>query len=83
MNLYLISQDANTGYDTYDSAVVCAETEEEARLIHPSFYGENWNGIEEGSFGTWTNSINVKVALIGKAVEGITKRVILSSFNAG
>ena len=25
MNLYFISQDVNNGYDTYDSAVVCAD----------------------------------------------------------
>lgn len=33
MNLYLISQDVNNDYDTYDSAVVAAESEEEARGI--------------------------------------------------
>ena len=36
MKLYLISQDVNDGYDTYDSAVVAAESEEDARSIHPS-----------------------------------------------
>lgn len=36
MNLYLISQTENIGYDTYDSAVVCAESEEEAKNIYPS-----------------------------------------------
>lgn len=35
MNLYLISQDVNRAYDTYDAAVVAAESEEEARRIHP------------------------------------------------
>ena len=36
MNLYLISQTQNQTYDTYDSAVVAAESEEHARAIHPS-----------------------------------------------
>jgi len=36
MNLYLISQTQNRNYDTYDSAVVAAESEEHARAIHPS-----------------------------------------------
>lgn len=36
MNLYLISQDKNSGYDTYDSAVVVAENEQGAREVHPS-----------------------------------------------
>ena len=35
MNLYLLTQTENTGYDTYDSCVVIANTEEEAKLIHP------------------------------------------------
>ena len=36
MNLYLISQTQNQTYDTYDSAVVAAESEDHARAIHPS-----------------------------------------------
>ena len=31
MKLYLLSQDDNNDYDTYDSIVVCAESEEDAR----------------------------------------------------
>ena len=38
MKLYLISQDENDGWDTYDSAVVVAENEVDARSIHPSEY---------------------------------------------
>ena len=38
MNIYLISQEKNSGYDTYDSAVVCAENEEAAKLTCPSDY---------------------------------------------
>lgn len=33
MNLYLLKQEINTGYDTYDSCVVAAESEEDARVI--------------------------------------------------
>ena len=36
MKLYKISQTINDDYDTYDSAVVCAKDEDEARHIHPS-----------------------------------------------
>ena len=36
MNIYLISQETNKGYDTYDSAVVFAESEEEAMQISTS-----------------------------------------------
>ncbi len=36
MNLYRISQTVNDEYDNFDSAVVCAESEESARNIHPA-----------------------------------------------
>ena len=35
MKLYKISQDENNDYDTFDSAVVMAETEEQARNMDP------------------------------------------------
>ena len=81
MNLYLISQEENEGYDTYDSAVVCAETEEQARMIHP--YVVDWDGGDK-TWGTWCAAEDVKVELIGSAVLG-TKlpEVVCASFNAG
>ena len=45
MNIYKISQNENNRYDTYDSAIVCAENPEKAKLIHPDTgdeYGEGW-----------------------------------------
>ena len=45
MKLYLIKQATNCGYDTYDSAVVIATSEEEARRIHPSTYFIFANGV--------------------------------------
>ena len=36
MNLYLISQDKNNGYDTHDSAVVAAKSPSDATKIYPS-----------------------------------------------
>lgn len=74
MKLYLISQNKNTGYDVYDSAIVCAENEEEARTIHPDQYK---------SEHTWTTPDNVTVKMIGEAGEHIEKGVVLASFNAG
>jgi hypothetical protein len=49
MKIYRISQNINDGYDTYDSAVVAADNEEDARNIHPSqfvthFRGDKWYG---------------------------------------
>jgi hypothetical protein len=78
-NLYLISQEVNRGYDTYDSAVVVASEAEEARSMHPS--GEVDVDLEVCSDG-WAAPNDVSVKLIGTAVEGI-EGVVCASFNAG
>lgn len=80
MNLYLISRPDRVGYDEYDSAVVCANSEGEARRIHPS-ENEQWTGVED-TYGSWVNANRVRVKLIGVAVEGLD-RVVCASFNAG
>ena len=80
MNLYLISQTENNWYDTYDSAVVCAETEEEARMIHPR--KKDWDGKEK-NWGTWCDAEHVKVELIGEAAPVSLCAVICASFNVG
>jgi len=80
MNLYLLRQDVNNNYDTYDSAVVAAKTVDEARAIHPDGTEYGW-----GEFGcsSWAKHPNeVKVKKIGvTTTESVG--VILSSFNAG
>lgn len=77
--LYRISQDVNVGYDTYDSAVVSAYSEDEAKCIHPSTHHKGTWGI-----GDWCESEYVNVELIGEAIEGIEPgSVICASFNAG
>ena len=81
MNLYLISQTEITHYDTFSDAVVAAETEEEARTIHPD---GNQRLPFEDSYPTWTKDPSkVKIKLIGKAVDGAPVGVICASFNAG
>ena len=45
MKLYLIQQNTNRAYDTYDSAVVIATSEAEARRIHPSKHYIFANGV--------------------------------------
>ena len=79
MKLYLISQKENDDYNTYDSAVVCAEDANDAATIHPD--GEVW---EKDTYHTWCSSPDlVKVEYIGEAVTGTERGVIISSFNAG
>ena len=83
MNLYLISQNVHNGWDTYDSAVVAAESEEAARSINPSGK-KNWDGKAD-SWGTdgWCAKEDVNARLIGKAARGIQPGVVCASFNAG
>ena len=86
MKIYLIKQSKNTGYDTYDSAIVCAEDETEAKRIIP-FYEENnsihYIGDEEYSYDWVTDVNDVTCIEIGEANNNQTKGVILASFNAG
>lgn len=82
MNLYLISQDENNDFDTFDCAVVRAESEEEAARINPDGKGERW--IPKDSYDTWAHSVEaVSVVLLGVALEGSTKGVVCASFNKG
>lgn len=96
MKLWLISQYENNNYDTYDSAVVAAETEEEARNIYPDNWDNNpkkWNGskwlwyLEDGrvldySSGSWTSPDNVSVQFLADGYDG-PAGTVLASFNAG
>jgi len=78
MNLYKISQTENNGYDTFDSAIVCAASEGDAKTINPD--GREWG--DEWSF--WCKSPDdVTVELLGTALDGATRGVVLGSFNAG
>jgi len=72
MKLYRISQpEEKVSYDTFDSAIVAAESEVEA-------------AIEGYASDCWVNNPNeVIVEYIGEAKEGTVAGVILSSYNAG
>lgn len=97
--LWLISQSENNGYDTYDSAVVVAPTEEAAKRIHPSEYGKGWSdetgswyGERDGgerypfdnSFPCWSVPSRVEARRLGVADTELTPgTVVCASFNAG
>lgn len=88
MNIYLLSQEVNNNYDTFDAVVVAAASEEKARLITP-YKNHRWQTEDEIRFfgpkhGLWANTPDkVKVRFLGVANEDIEEGVILSSFNAG
>jgi len=83
MNLYLVSRDEPIGYDEFDSMLVAAESEDDARSIHPyglEYSGDFWNA------SNWVHRESVEglnVEKIGVADEGIKRKVIIASFNAG
>jgi hypothetical protein len=92
MKLWIISQDVNNGYDTYSDAVVAAEDEDAARMIHPretsgwiELLGDKfkpWNGKSE-SYDDWCAAEKVKVEYMGEAKPGTPSGVIVASFHAG
>jgi len=82
MNLYLISQNTNENYDTYDSAIVAAKTNKEARMIHPSDLYDDWDGKVK-PYDSWAAFEDVNAKLIGVAKKGTRKGIVLASYNAG
>lgn len=83
MKLFLISQDENRDYDTYDSAVVCAPDAESARLIDPAGQGGSMAKLKSG-YSSWCSSPDkVHVQLLGDAISELPVGVVCASFNAG
>ena len=81
MKLFLISQEQNNDYDTYDSAVVAAPDEETARQMNPD-NGKPMEWRKQNS--TWCSvPEHVAVRYLGKAVSGTEQGVVCASFNAG
>jgi len=74
-NLYLLTQSSVSGYDTFDSCVVCANNEDEAKEITP-------NGF---CFNDWATSPEQVVAkFIGVAADDIElSSMVIASYNAG
>ena len=91
MNIYKISIDGSVCLDCYDSAIVVAYNEQQARYVHPS-EGIEWNGGAWYStyndkvllhlLHEWAKPIDVSVKLIGVADKKYMKpQVILASYN--
>ena len=87
MNIYRISQDVHSGYDTYDSAVVVAISPKRACRIHPRSVHEKavvYLEEKEDFGGTWADyAKDVTFEFLGKARNGMKEQVICASFNAG
>jgi hypothetical protein len=81
MNLYLLTQDDREDYDTYDSVVVCAESEADAVTIYPNNYGTSWNTSEYRSWALTPDLVEAEY--LGQAHDNLKRGVVLASFNAG
>ena len=72
LHIYLLSQNANHKYDTYNSCVVVSASEDMARRIVPD------------TLDAWVAPDQVIVELVGIASDDqLEGSVICSSFNAG
>lgn len=60
MIVYKISQNVNQGYDSWDAAIVVAESEDDARLIHPKglhvVWKEFWDFRREERIFGWVDT---------------------------
>ena len=83
MNIYKVSQTGNDDYDTFDSMIVIAESEEDARWMRPD--GRSWDKIScrRRFWDDWYWPEECTVELLGEALPGMKPGVVLASFNAG
>lgn len=83
--IFLVKQDYNDDYDTYDSFVIACDDADQAKNTNP--YGVvfkhnlEWDYDFVGS--TWVHPDNVSVELVGITDLYSENTIICSSFNAG
>jgi len=83
MKIYLLAQNKNKEYNTYDSCIVCAENAEDAKTIHPdgSLYSQPPIGT---TYTYWAfTADDISCVEIGEANENQKRGVLLASFNSG
>lgn len=87
-SLYLVKRTDNVTWDEYDSFVVCAESEDEARRAYPSggmFFEDDMSEQSKRYFKSgWTDKIEtLEVICVGLAsVSSKNRQVICASYNA-
>lgn len=73
--IYLIERIGECSYDEFDSGVVVATSEEEARTVELGTVRED---------GSWVSPDKVTATYMGEAKKGLkNKAIICASFNAG
>ena len=80
LKLWKIEQTANCDWDIYDSAVVVAKTEDDARDIYP----DGGKMDRQSKTNAWARFENVYATYLGEAAPGLEEgSVIVASYNAG
>lgn len=75
MNLYRIEYDVEPWFNTYDAAVVVANTADEARGMHPSGDDDRWGD------GSWASDpTQVSVTLLCEVTQYFAPEVVLASY---
>jgi len=87
LKLYLLKRtDDSCNYDIYDSVIVAAFSEDDAKLINPDGSKNDVGSdvYKELNMGQWVCKLDqINVKLIGIAGADVLRGVILGSFNAG
>lgn len=93
MRMYLLTQNVNTGWDTFHGAVVIAESKEQAQQVCPAHWADSslYSNMTEheketytGKYGCWAHPSKVKVEYLGIYHGPLTEPgVILADFKAG
>jgi hypothetical protein len=89
VNIYLVERTHEViEYDSYESMVVVAQTEEDARSVHPEGYVMTASSPRTHVWTSYEGLSALKVTLLGKAVKGVSELyrekagVIVTSFYA-
>ena len=92
MKIFLIDRGV-FDYDTYDSVIVCAENEEDAKKIHPNkavfLKNDEWVSIigkthyRNYEWVEYNHTFLLTVTYLGEATKDMKSGIILSSYNAG
>jgi hypothetical protein len=85
MKLFKISQNVNNDYDTFDSAVVVADSTEMAQRMHPR-YDETAGVVPDGhdmwAYDEWARPEFVSVEYLGETSVTMPS-IVCASYNAG
>ena len=82
MNLYLLEQNINNNWDTYDSMIICAADPDEAvEMSYRGFIAKYKDNHHD--WVMYNCKHHIEVTLIGKAIPTLGEGLVLASFNAG